>query len=1035
MPFQQFVCWDPVWAERVMNTEALQPPTHVFLAVHHPVQMFRTTLTALYKGQSTERGASLFNEQQFLDELLRPKDFAFVPVLGNAGTGKSHLVRWLAVNIPPSPNRHVLLVPKVDTNLWDVIDRVLKLPGVRDDPQFDDYRSRLRRATSELRSEKEAREKILNNLAVACGPNGPHKLQGLTEVQSDLVQQLPNLLYDPFFRETLLQDGGVIDQLVRHTIGTSATVERLEEKRGFKEEDLPLRVSDIKRASLKARSFFSQLVGDTTKTLHHEVVQWLNFHLSAAITELLELRGDALLKLMLDVRSALAAQEMELILLIEDFAKLQGIDMQLLEAIIARPHQEGRERLCPMRTVLACTKGYFGTLFDTVQTRVDFCVTLDPPGDAGEAMPESEVEQFVARYLNAVRLPEEDLVHWLESNQVGEANATEPPPTACSGCEYRTECHEAFGERGGIGLYPFNAAAVARMSERASPEGFNPRFVIKDVLKAVLVTYAGDFRDGKFPPPALLDHFRNPRLSPTLKDDLKRRDQNPATRERRLALIDLWTTSERVVDLHPGVHEAFNLPPLGAPPPQPPTIPPIPPPPTLPLPPEPPRPTPPTSLPEKLRTQLRQLEEWQNRGSLAQTLTQELRVALFSAISSRINWDAEILVEGYFSNSTDPKRPFRQRSINFERQLGQRQQAIVQLTVPVDHKSFTDAALAIQGLLLFSHYGNWRFQYGGQPGAYYLRKYAQQLDTWAHAVLEQLRRPTKSGSRWNPAPAAAEILALAARMANRPAASKAATDDQVSALFERIDRVECDHRSAAWKELFKSLQANHEALKDILRSHIGCTKGGSSKIQVLDAGQLLEPLRALRKDWHPKIPIPTDLWDIYASIRKAREKIDALLSTAVEEERERHATWLTRLRQAIESEVGRDDVVSEVRDVMQAARDEGVFPGGIRERLEATLDAFSRMRFDQGLDAIKRIQAETKPADLLIELGRDYGDLMKTADEFVTLVTQFLEQTLRRVETDIAQLEGAGELKATEQSIAEHLDQLRALANDLGGTT
>ncbi len=515
MPFQQFVCWEPAWAERVMNTEALQPPTHVFLAVHHPVKMFRTTLTALYKGQSVERAAALYSERQFLEELLRPKDFAFVPVLGNAGTGKSHLVRWLAVNIPPSPNRHVLLVPKVDTNLWDVLDRVLKLPGVKDDSRFNDYRSRLRRATSELRSEKEAREKLLNNLAVACGPNGPHKMQGLTEVQADLAQQLPNLLYDPFFREALLHDGGVIDRLVQHTIGKSAAVERLEEKRGFKEEDLPLRVSDIKRASLKARSFFSQLVGDTTKTLHAEVVNWLNLHLSTAVTELLEFRGDALLRLMLEVREALAAQGTELILLIEDFAKLQGIDMQLLEAIIARPHQEGRPRLCPMRTVLACTKGYFGTLYDTVQTRVDFCVTLDPPGDSGDVITEAEIERFVARYLNAARLPETDLTQWLESSHSTGNNAAEPPPIACSGCEHRAKCHEAFGERGGIGLYPFNPIAVRRMVERASPEGFNPRFVIKDVLKAVLATYVDDLRAGQFPPPALLDHFKNPRLSPS----------------------------------------------------------------------------------------------------------------------------------------------------------------------------------------------------------------------------------------------------------------------------------------------------------------------------------------------------------------------------------------------------------------------------------------------------------------------------------------------------------------------------------------
>src|SRR5207253_7710652 len=129
--------------------DARQPRTHVFVAVRQPVLMYRTTLTTLYKGQAAERSATACSERQILDELLRPKEFAFVPVLGNAGTGKSHLVRWLAVNIPSSPNRHVLLVPKVDTNLWDVLDRILKLPSVKDDQRFNDYRLRLRRATSE----------------------------------------------------------------------------------------------------------------------------------------------------------------------------------------------------------------------------------------------------------------------------------------------------------------------------------------------------------------------------------------------------------------------------------------------------------------------------------------------------------------------------------------------------------------------------------------------------------------------------------------------------------------------------------------------------------------------------------------------------------------------------------------------------------------------------------------------------------------------------------------------------------------------
>jgi len=107
-----------------------------------------------------------------------------------------------------------------------VLGRILDLPGVRGNNAFDDYRSALRKVRSELRSEEHAREELLNKLALACGVNGPHKMQGLSPSQQDLAQNLPNLLYDPLFREVLLQDGGVIERLVRHTIGRTDVVER-----------------------------------------------------------------------------------------------------------------------------------------------------------------------------------------------------------------------------------------------------------------------------------------------------------------------------------------------------------------------------------------------------------------------------------------------------------------------------------------------------------------------------------------------------------------------------------------------------------------------------------------------------------------------------------------------------------------------------------------------------------------------------------------------------------------------------------------
>jgi hypothetical protein len=1027
MPFQKYVCWHPEWVEQVMDTEALQPLDHVFMATHHPVPMFRTTLTALYSGNRADRsGRSVYAEDQLLRDFLAPREFAFVPILGEAGTGKSHLVRWLSANIPPGKNRHVLLIPKIDTNLRDVLDRVLRLPGT-EGPHFDDYRSRLRRATSELRTEKEAREKLLNNIAVACGPNGPHQMRNLSEAQSYLALHLPNLLYDPYFRGHLLKDEGIIHRLVEHTIGQTARVERLQEKRGFKEEDLPLRAADSQKASAAAREFYGYLIGE--RTLQQETVAWLNLNLPAAISELLELKGEALLRLMLEVREALGAQRIELVLLIEDFAKLQGIDMQLLEAIIAKPQQEGRGKLCKLRTALACTTGYFRSLFQTVQTRVDFCVTLDlqEQGSADGLMPAAEVQRFIGRYLNAARLNDETLKEWFEATPRDGENAQHPVQNACEGCPHRDACHEAFGASEGVGLYPFSGTAIERMSSRASPEGFNPRLLLKDVLKHVLHSYPDDLREGRFPSQALLEHFKGPQLSAPVRDALSRADSNPQTRTRRLAILDLWSDGRAVIDLAPGIHEAFSLPVLGTQAPPPPANPP----PGQ----EQPTPTPaaPQALPDRLADHLRKLDEWQNGAQLPQTLVNDLREWLFPALRAHINWDTELLLQGQFCGTGG--KPFQGRSINFVRQTAQRSQgAAVMLSIPLDGRSFTDSAIAMQGLLLFAHHKSWAFQHDNRPGSYYFRKYAAELDRLSHDILRQVRAPVASGAAWDPVPAAVELLAIGARMAGRPQSSKTALEDQVSALFGSMENVEADHRSAAWKDLFKAFRDHHNTLCDTVLSRVPCTKGGSRAVQVIDASQLAHPLRAIRKDWRPQEAIPDDLWDSLSAIKKVREKVNLLLERAVQEEKDRYVGWHDAVLLAIAPDTARAKVTEAVQAAMQAALGEGVFPHGLKESLEQALEAFGRMRFDQCVQAVDRIRKENDAGVLLGELGRSLHEPMQAISAFIGLCLQFITATRRRVDQDIEQTQGAGELLTAQQKIETQLRLIQEHTEKLCGS-
>jgi hypothetical protein len=539
-----------------MDPEALQISDAAFLATHQPLKMYRQRDI----GDASTRTA--YDERSFLRDFLRPSSYAFVPVLGDAGTGKSHLIKWLSVNIPEDANRRVLLIRKLGTNLRDVILQILSIKEA-DGPRFKEYRARVQNAANAL-TEGMARELLLSHLAAVIGPNGPHRMQGLTEEERYLAEHLPDLLHDPYFRQHLLADGGVIHGLVTHTIG-SGPVQRRVERQGFKSKDLPEGLRDYERSGKAAQEIYIALAGHPA--LREAAVAWLNRHLDEAIRQVFSLGGQDLFNLMIDVRKALADRKepIELVILIEDFAKLQGIDMQLLEALLVRPNQEQYGQLCALRVALACTSGYFRPLLDTVQQRAEFYVNLDVTLESG-LVREDDAEGLVARYLNAVRVDESELRRWYERARTDAAEDRDPAPSACQACEHRDRCHSAFGEHEGFGLYPFNVHIINEGLRRVAGDHFNPRLLIRDVLKHVLQNYTADLREGRFPPPALHQHFGGTYrqgMDPLVRQDLRQRD--PQNHQRRAVLLDLWSDRDGVQDLNEGVHEAFSLSPLGGP--------------------------------------------------------------------------------------------------------------------------------------------------------------------------------------------------------------------------------------------------------------------------------------------------------------------------------------------------------------------------------------------------------------------------------------------------------------------------------------
>jgi hypothetical protein len=1019
MTFEKFVCWNLDRVRRVMDVEATQPPNHLFLATHHPIAMYRQELI-----EAPSRVA--YDEERFFKDFLAEKDFAFVPVLGGSGTGKSHLIRWLAANIKSTDNRKVLLIPKIGTNLKDIIGLILE--GM-EGKKFDEYRDRLNRAASTL-TETQARVQLLNQLAAAVGDNGKRDRTKLTDEQNYLVDELDSLLYDPFFREHWLKDGGIIHRLVIHTLGHRDTVEIVEERREFSIDDLPLNVLDLQKAGKQAQEFYSFLVGNDE--IQKASVDWLNRHLDEAIIQVLNLGREDLQRLMREVRETLAEQGIELVLLIEDFAKLQGIDREVLEAVLARPQQPGGKRLCAIRTALACTTGYFQGLIDTVQQRVTFSVNLDIGTVSDQSLiTQADIQQFVTRYLNAARLEDEVIFNWANSSDREEDSGREPLVSACSECEYRQACHAGFGDVNGLGLYPFTTKALEQMLHRVNPGDFNPRILIKDVLKYTLENSLDDIRKGRFPSVSLREHFGRMRLSAMLQADIKAKD--PQNFERREILLDLWDDSNELCDLPAEVHTAFNLSPLGVRIQQ--TK-------TRIIEPrvkgvttnyqiesQPSVDTLTQVIPDKLSEKLKILDNWNNEEILPQDIAKPLREFIFPAIFNRIEWDTKILLRTTFAGNT---KLFKQANVTFDRKVTKRQYAGVILSLPLnpsDPDEYRETAIAFQGILQYSYYKHWKFPDGDR----YFRTYTKHLERWSQYILEEIRRrPCESGEPWNPVPAAVELLAIAARMAGH---STNSPEDLVNALFLGLDRNDEETRASAWRKLFDSLKKYREPLLDIVKSRIACTKGSSTQFQIVDAIQLIAPLKKISKDWKPQCDIPDDLRKEFEEIQKARQQVDNLLEQAIQEERDRQLS----VYQALVSELGEDinpkEATEVIKQAMDWAKEAGVFGQMNADNLTAALDKFKRAPLPSYMATMKRVQTETDIGKLLHELSGNHQRAMTAAKEFLSTTKSFFDTSLNRAQTDIENLLSAegGTVESSHQAIHAGLAELRGLVTEIKG--
>ena len=460
-----------------IKPEAESDWDEVFLAIHQPMRLMKRA----FKKDTADDGRPA-TEADFLREFLRedlPTGTLLIPILGDSGLGKSHLVRWLDVQLkrlPDADRRHVIRIPK-SSSLKTVLYHILEdLPG----EQYDEIRRQLKAARERLdligaeeRIRAEFLAAIRRRYNDACQNREDAKTRGEKVEQldsewfthGDPQRCLPALLSDPatsrLFMPGTDQRPGIISQLARHL--TTDSSEDRPHRRNFEEADLTISDDlDVSEASDIAKRYLQsldRLDGRERKT----AVRLLNSIIESALLPLFSPTDTSLSEIFLHIRRQLLADGRELVLLVEDFAVLSGIQGALLDAMI-REGVRGGVDACVMRTALAVTAGYDFGRYDTVKTRAVYGWYVDEsPVDDDDQMV-GRICDYVGAYLNAARFGS----HALKQRR-SETDDERWPPHFGDDAELDTEVRQrlnAFGKsQSGWLLFPFNEPAVRQLSD------------------------------------------------------------------------------------------------------------------------------------------------------------------------------------------------------------------------------------------------------------------------------------------------------------------------------------------------------------------------------------------------------------------------------------------------------------------------------------------------------------------------------------------------------------------------------------------
>lgn len=1006
----------------------------VFLAVHQPMAFRRLDVGAGRAEGDPKSEQDLLAE--FMTEQL-PEGRLILPIVGSSGVGKSHVIRWIDAQLrrrADRDRRHIIRIPK-GTSLKGVLTLLLK---DLDGPAYDRFREALLGAREQLEPKLAARHLLLNLR---------HRLEQEAEAAALRIregrplpddkrmkdygdpQALPMLLGDSALEaEHWLsrRDGskGVIAHIAEHVTERSVGDED-SRKHEFTRDDLLLPDALVEALNRGSQRFYQGVMGTARGDRLADAVSVLNRVLDAAKQDLLQL-GESLTDLFRDVRAQLYKDGQELVLLVEDFAVLSGMQGALLQVMITEAYRDGDQVLCTMRSALAYTEGY-ANVPETVLTRArSRWLIEDVPGDEVRII--DRVTRLVGAYLNAARQGQQTLRDAYRNAEDGHSWI---PVAGWDGIEDETRALlEAFGySEDDYPLFPFNRGAIRQLclqgSLRAKQLVFNPRNVINNVLGKIL-PHRDLFALGLFPPPELgKERLRSYEVINAAERLVPRADQ-----ERYYRLLALWgdqpTVPAEAAALPEGVYTAFGLTrpnwgvgPVRAEPP--------------------PRrradsgtdqPLPVTSRVDPQERRWRDtLEAWAGGKTLPQREARELRGAIVEALLEWVPWNGLLHRTRYSSQELTSH-------VYLPNAQGQgtvsRDQSMVVAFEDDALSDTTSAAQVVRTLMAFVRlqvlHKDWRYPEAEQDYALY----AAFLDRHAEATQRWLRARYFYLTEAHTVPALTEALVIGAKALGVEGADSSRMGNRLSALFAEA-MPPADPPSSEWDRCLKRIFQSRGALRGLLLDQVGARQGDGDKVFAIDASRLEAAIRQAADSNQlsmklPQVDLVQKTQDLRALISAHNELIGSL-PRALRSEREDLLAWYKRAVAWFGEDPDKAALASTMRDTITQAK--ANLPRTYDyDALRRQITGLNDLALKETLGACARLKENDTVGEAVSVLARRPGPVVRATLELMKEFDRFLDIYEREVN---AQILGLGEdaLQEQTQAIRMELAALDELLNQI----